>query len=415
MSMYLLSQFLHRPVRALGVMAGVALGAALFLTLAALGTGFHQAAQAPLQGVAADLLVTRPAGEGTAPPQTTGAILPFGTLPFDADELDRVRAITDVADAAGDLEIWDFGAGGSANKVGAQYQVVVGVDLTRPEVGQGKALSEGLSAGRLFEPAETGVAIADRHYAALFSLKPGDDVTISQQKYKLVGIAEQKGVSQAGVANLYVPLAEAQRLANLPAGQVNQIYVRADDASKVDAIVAELNARLGPVSAMSQESILQVMGGVARISAQFSTIAGLVGMAGGWALAWVALTGLMAERMYEVGVMKAVGWRRREVIRVFLLEFFILGLSGGLLGIMLGLGFTFVMGYLPAPSVALSESLPGVTAVAASEEVGRLQVHVTPNELALALLIAISGVLVAGWLSIRGVSKLKPSQILRGS
>lgn len=406
MSIYISSQFLRRPLRALGVMGGVALGAALFVALTALGAGFQQAARAPLAGVAADLLITRPAaGEPSAAQRTRGPRLPFGSTPFAVAEVNQIKTIAGITKIATALEVWDFGA--------SQYQIVLGVDPGQNQVGPGRILQDGLVSGRVFKPDEPGVAVADRHYAAIFSLKPGDTVTIGDRNFQVVGLVDQQGSSQAGAANLYIPLVEAQQLVNMDAGQVNQVYVRLDDAGQVDTIVADITAQLGTISAMSQESILQVMGGVARISTRFSTVAGLVGLAGGVALAWVVLAGLVTERRREIGVMKATGWRSRDVIRVFMGEIFLLGLFGGLLGIALGSGLAAVMGYLPAPVVPVNETLPGLAAVDLPTDTSRLSATVSFNTLALALFIAIGGALLAGWRSVWQVARLKPAQTLR--
>jgi putative ABC transport system permease protein len=405
MAAYIVSQFLYRPARALGVMGGIALGTALFVALTALGVGFRQASQAPLAGVAADLLITRPADDGSAAAQRTrGPRLPFGSTPFQPDEVNQIKTVAGITKIATALEVWDFGA--------SQYQIVLGVDPGQNQVGPGRVLQEGLVSGRVFKPDEPDVAVADRHYAAIFSLKPGDTVTIGDRNFRVVGIVDQQGSSQAGAANLYIPLVEAQQLVNMAAGQVNQVYARIDNAGQTDAIVADLTTQLGPISAMSQESILQVMGGVARISTKFSTVAGLVGMAGGVALAWVALAGLVAERRREIGVMKAIGWHSRDVTRVFIGEIFLLGLFGGLLGIALGSGLAAGMGYLPAPVVPVNETLPGLAAVDLPAEASRLSATVSFNTLALALFIAIGSALLAGWRSVWRVVRLKPVQTL---
>ncbi len=402
---YVFSQFLHRTGRELGVIGGIALGAALFVALASLGAGFRQAVQAPLAGVSADLLISRPSKGGAGSAQRTrGPRLPFGSAIFSPGEVDQIKEEEGITELATALEIWDFGA--------TRYEIILGVDPTQDQVGPGRVLHEGLVSGRIFKPGEPGVAVADRHYAAIFSLKPGDNITIGSREFQVVGIVDQKGSSQAGAANLYVSLPEAQKLANMDSGQINQVYARVADASRIKTIVAKLTAQLGTISAMSQESILQVMGGVARITAKFSLIAGLVGMAGGVALAWFSLTGLITERRREIGVMKAIGWRRCDVIRVFLVEIFLLGLFGGLLGIGLGSGLAAAAGFLPAPMISVNETIPGLAAAALPTAVNRLAVNVSISTMAIALFIAVSGALLAGWHSVWQAARLKPMQTL---
>jgi ABC-type antimicrobial peptide transport system permease subunit len=137
MRVYIVSQFLHRPGRALGVIGGVALGAALFVALTSLGAGFRQASQAPLAGVAADLLITRPSQVGSAAAQRTrGPRLPFGSTPFSSVEVNSIKAGEGINKIATALEIWDFGAN--------QYQIILGVNPDEKQLGPGRILQEGL-------------------------------------------------------------------------------------------------------------------------------------------------------------------------------------------------------------------------------------------------------------------------------
>jgi putative ABC transport system permease protein len=405
---YILSQFRYRAARELAVAAGIALGAALLISLNTLGNGFQEAARAPLENVAADLLITRPdesaAASSASAQRTRGVRLPFGSALFSVQDLSTIRAVQGVTLAAPALEIWDFGA--------SQYQTILGVDVTSEQVGPAQALRAGLSAGRMFNADEKGVAVADQHYAAFYSLKPGSRVTIGGQSFQIVGVAEQRGSSQAGVANLYVPLAEAQALVGLPDGQVNQVYVRLTNASQVDSVVAALNMRFGNVSALSEESILQVMGGIARVSAQFASVAGWVGLAGGWVLAYAALAGLVTERRREIAVMKAVGWQQRDVVRAFLAEALLVSVVGGVLGLVLGLLLSLGLSYLPVPTVSLGQTLPGLSAIAPPATNVHLPVNVDATIVALALLVALSGGLLAGAVTAWRASRLKPAPVL---
>ena len=388
-----LAQFLYRPARTLGVIGAVSLGAALFVALTALGNGFRRAAEAPLADVAADLLVTRPLADETAAAQTTRGIrLPFGSGLFRPDEAAQIQSVDGVADLAAVLEIWDFGA--------SRYQVIQGLPPDQNHIGPGYALQSELVAGRIFREDETAAAVADRHYAALLGLKPGSEVGIGSSRFQIVGIVDQQGKNQAAAANLYIPLIEAQRLVNIKSQQVNQLYIRVNNASRIDAIAAELTEQLGTISVISQNSILQVMGGMARISAKFSHLAGWVGMIGGSLLAWTALAGLLAERRRDIGIMKATGWTGRDIIRVFMAEFFLMGLIGASLGLVLGLFWADLLGNLPVPNTSVTETLPGLT-FEADALIETLPTTVPPGTLLLSLCVAVFNVLLTGWFSLR--------------
>lgn len=405
---YIFSQFRYRGGRSLGVITGIALGAALYVVLTALGGAFLRAAALPLKGVAADLVLTRPASGAAARPEAQrmrGPRLPFGNGIFRPSDLKVIAATQGVTAWSGALEVWDFGEN--------SYRVILGIDPSQDQAGPLVGLKAGLISGRLLQSGEGDVVVADRHFAAFFGLKAGDAVRLGDRDFRVVGIAELKQSSQAGVANLYMPLAAAERLAGVSEGQVNQVYARLSDASRTDTVVKDLTARLGSLSAVSQESILQVMGGVARVTARFSAAAGLLGAFGGVALAWAALSGLLAERRREIGVMKAVGWRSRDIVRAFLSESAILSICGGILGTALGLVLALSLAGLPTPAPLLQQPLPGLAAAPIQAATMTLPIEFSPAKLLVAVLIAAAGGTITGWLGAKKAAGMKTAQVLR--
>jgi putative ABC transport system permease protein len=405
---YIISQFRHRSGRTLGVITGIALGAALYVVLTSLGGAFLRAASLPLKGVAADLVLTRPA-MGTATTagaqRTRGPRLPFGNANFQPSDLKLISTTKGVSAWSGSLEVWDFGDN--------SYKVILGIDPTQDQVGPMVGLKQGLISGRLLQSGDGDVVVADRHFAALFSIKPGDTLRLGDRDYRVVGVAEQKESSQAGVANLYMPLPNAEALASVSEGEVNQVYARLSDASQTDEVVKGLSIKLGKLSAVSQQSILQVMGGVSRVTARFSAAAGLLGALGGVALAWAALSGLMAERRREIGVMKAVGWRTRDIVRTFLSESAILSICGGILGTLLGLVLALLLAGLPTPAPSLQQPLPGLAAAPMHAASMTLPIEISPTMLACALLISSAGGTITGWLGARKAAGLRTAEVLR--
>jgi putative ABC transport system permease protein len=413
MSGYLLAEIQHRFGRALGSLMGVALGVALFIALTAAGSGFREAARQPLAGIGADILISRPDDVGDAAEQTTrGVRQPFGLIPLTMAEADALRDMTGVSDVSGGLLLWNFGAN--------SYQTLLGVDAAASTgssaVGPAQA-EEWIANGRFFQPGETGAIVVDRHYAAFFGLEPGETVEVGKRPFTIIGVIEVPGGNQAAAANFYLPLADAQSLAGLADDQVNQIYVRVAEASDVEAVIFESEARLGSISAMTEQSIVQVMGGVAQVSDRFAGIAALAALLGGLILTGITLSAGIHLRAGEIGVMKATGWQARDVIRLFTAEGILVSLLGAALGIALGWLAILILGQIPVDLTALvppAGTAPELGAVTETV-VYTLPARLSWELVVLAMVTAVLGGGLAALLSARRAARLKPAEVLRNS
>ena len=403
---YFLAEFRHRFGRVLGSLTGVALGVALYIALTAAGNGFREAARAPLAGIGADILISRPATQAGAGSQTTrGVRQPFGLATLTLAEANSLNDIEGVSAASGGLLLWDFGA--------ASYQTILGVDLSADGVGPAQ-VADWVVAGRFFEADERDAALVDRHYAAFFGFKPEDIITLNEREFNLVGVVEVPGGNQAASANFYLPLTGAQSLANLPTDEINQIYLRVDEATQVETVVAESEAHLGEISALTEQSIVQVMGGIAQVSDRFSGVAALVALLGGLILTGVTLNAGIRIREREIGVMKAVGWQARDVMKLFVVEGIVLSVVGALLGILLGWLSTLVLGHVSIDTTLLAGTTPDF-GTGPETPIATLPAFLSLQAVLIASFAAILGGGLASWLSARRVAHLKPADALRGS
>ena len=392
------------------MVAGVALGAALFVALSALASGFRSVARTPLEAVAADMVVTRPSGTGQSPggsQRGRGVRMPFGLSPLTTSEAAAVARTPGVAATASALQLWDFGP--------RETTTSVGVEPAATDVGPTRALTGRLVAGRAFRSGEHDVAVLDLHYARFYGLEAGSQVEVGGRRLQVVGIVELTETSQAAAANVYLPLAHAQALAGLGTDQVNQVYVQIRSAAEVDAVVERLTSRLGRVSVVTEDSLVQVMGGIALVSSRFAVAAGAVGLAGGLLLAWLALQALVAERRREIGVMKAVGWRRRDVAGVFLREALLLSVLGGVLGLALGVGAASLLSRLPVRIASFTPAQHEVVLEHPGQggEEAALPAQVGPVAGIAAVVTACGAGCLAGWSSARRAAALEPAAALR--
>src|SRR4030067_76437 len=89
---------------------------------------------------------------------------------------------------------------------------------------------------------------------------------------------------------------------------VNIVYLRLKNPSLLSHVKTSIARQLNGVSVTSSDSFLEVMGGVSRISDQFSFIVSIIALGGAFFLIIKAMLSNLIERSREIGILKAVGW-----------------------------------------------------------------------------------------------------------
>ena len=198
--------------------------------------------------------------------------------------------------------------------------------LSRP-----RALFEA-EAGTLPETHRQG-AIVGQEVAARLNLQVGSVVEIESNRYRVVAIlAESDSISPIRPDNAVVLPPEV-----FVQSTFDQVVVQADsgaDAQTVaEGIEARLNARAQRVSVFELGSVLE------SINEFFALLNGfLIGLAAvSLVVAGVSIFNVMLmsvnERRAEIGVLRAVGVHKREVLSMLVVEAGLLGVAGGFLGV----------------------------------------------------------------------------------
>ncbi|HSB88385.1 MAG TPA: FtsX-like permease family protein, partial [Anaerolineales bacterium] len=171
----------------------------------------------------------------------------------------------------------------------------------------------------------------------------GDTLDLAGHRYKVVGIyTSDIGWEEIGGI---ISLREAQLFAGRPR-KVTLYSVRLHDPVQAPQVVDEINARFSDVHASLAGEFADEMPDMARASAMLNGISLLAILVGG---VGVLNTMLMSvhERTREIGVLRALGWRRRAVLGLILREAVILGLLGAVGGILVALLLPPLMSNLP--------------------------------------------------------------------
>jgi putative ABC transport system permease protein len=173
--------------------------------------------------------------------------------------------------------------------------------------------------------------------------KPGDTVELSGSRYRVVGIYESgNGWEEIGGV---LTLRDGQALAGRPR-KVTMFGVKVQDPDQAPAIVEKINSRIPEVHAALSGEFVEQMPDMQNANGMLDGISVLAIMVGG---VGVLNTMLMAvfERTREIGVLRALGWRRLSVLGLVLQEALYLGLLGGITGIGIAVGLVYLAGKIP--------------------------------------------------------------------
>ena len=204
-------------------------------------------------------------------------------------------------------------------------------------------------------PRSTSGALAGATLADEYDLKPGSRIKVGGKNVRITGIMEEQGMGFD--INPDNALIVSDRWYSTTYGQDNydQVIVKVRDINDIDAvkkaIERALNRREDEVTVfdtrMILESIEEVFG---QISAFTSAIGGISLLVAGVSIFNVQMMSV-TERIKEIGIIRSIGTKRFEVLRMFLYEALILGLIGSGIGGIL----SFAGGYI-AVSIMLQDA-----------------------------------------------------------
>ena len=406
---YVLKELRHHHNRTLVNILGIGIGIALFVSINAVNTAYQRAASLPFKNLGADVVVQLPekraVDSGQPPASMRGIRLPFSNQILPSDELEKLKTIQGVDSMASSLLLWEFDKGG--------FRTIMGVDLAQPVLGPVK-VKEWLKEGRF--PQKEGEVVIEKHYAKFQHKKMGDPLEINGRPFSVVGLLEIKEGSQIASANIYLPLQDAQSLLGGESGGVNIVYLRLKNPSLLSQVKTDIARRLNGVSVTSSDSFLELMGGVSKISDQFSFVVSIIALGGAVFLIVKAMLSNLVERSREIGILKAVGWTERDVQKQLMGEVFLQSLAGGIFGILMGYFFSYLLGFLSIPVSTPWELnlLPAFAKdTAAAAQTVRLPVSISAGLTGISLALSLAAGVMASYFMGKRTARMKPAEILR--
>lgn len=319
----ILKNLWRRKIRTLLTMLGIAIGVAAVVALSAFGEGLASGMGKVFADTRGDIMVTQ-----------KEALASFLSV-VDADIGGEIRALPGVDEVTGTVA-------GIVQMQDAPYFIVMGEDPKSFTIDHYK-LVEGqpLSGRRQLWLGK----VAARN----FKKGVGDTFRLQDSTYRIVGLYETGVSLEDGGA--VMGLADAQRAFD-KVGKVNYFNVKVKDPRRIDEVKQRIETKW-PDLAASRSGEATKTSEMLDIYRSFGLFLGIFAvLVGGLGMMNTMLMSVM-ERTREIGVLRAIGWRRRRIVLMILGEALVLALVGGAAGIALGVGLTMLVRLSPAVETLL--------------------------------------------------------------
>jgi len=178
--------------------------------------------------------------------------------------------------------------------------------------------------------------------AKLLTLNTGDTVELNGSAVTVTGILEETGSNDD--YQIFVPLETLQK-AYGKEGLISSMDIRAlCNACPVEIIANAINQNITGVRAIAVKQVAEAEMGVMDRMNKFMLALGGITLAVGLFGVVNTMMSSVNERIKDIGIMRAVGASRNQIIKVFIYEAIIIGIVGGILGYLAGTLLAYVVG-----------------------------------------------------------------------
>jgi putative ABC transport system permease protein len=391
---------LSNKVRTSLTMLGIIIGIGSVIAMVAIGQGAQGTIQANIQSLGSNLIQVTPGSQGGPGSQVSQGRGTARTLTYDdalaiGENISSIQAVS--AELSGRYQVVGKGTNTNTTVMGAtpEYPTVRNVSIA-----EGSFISD-QNLKSLSKVVVLGPTVRDDLFGEGASAI-GQTIRISGVQFKVIGVTVAKGGS--GFQNqddmIFIPLTSAQKFlagasyistiaaqavssGAMAQAQMDITYLLLDRHKISDPAFADFNI-------LNQNDIMATASSVTQtFTILLAAVAGISLIVGGIGIMNMMLT-TVTERTREIGLRKAIGAKRADINRQFLVEAIVITLVGGLIGVALGTAVSF-----------------GLTAF------GVIQTKVSIGSILLAFGVSAAIGIVFGYYPARRAAALNPIEALR--
>jgi putative ABC transport system permease protein len=398
----------HSKLRSWLTILGIVIGVASVIAIMSIGSGFQQSVSNQLGNLGGDLL-TLNAGfsrgaRNFGPPDGGGDRGGGGSssastkIPILArSDVQALKSLPDIAlletEIRGTVNVSYLGKAGKVSLTGVDPSVWSKITTLK------------IAQGRMLDSADQNVIVIGGRLASSYFTKPvgiNQMISIQGNAVRVVGILDDQSNS------IYMPIQMAYVLIpDKTNGEYDSITIKVRDESRLEEIMNATQQRLMIIrhvtptnmdfsltsNKLQQQTRAQLIPSINIFLLAIAAVSLIVGAVG---IANTMFTSVL-EKTKEIGIMKAIGARNKDIMLIFLMNSVLIGLVGGVIGIFFG--------------IVLSASLPAL--MGGGTGILRGGTLVTMNSVILAMSVSVIIGMLAGVIPAYQASKLRPVDALR--
>jgi putative ABC transport system permease protein len=356
--------------RTLLTMLGIIIGIASVITIISLGKGTTASIVDDISSFGAKVITVSPGriqrGPGTSANTVTTLVLD------DAEAIAKLSNVVAVSGVVSKSKV--INANGETSTSSIKGVDVAYAQIQSISLDSGLFLDEGDVAGATRDVVLGDEIVEDLYGEDAEELVVGESIRIDGAAFRIIGVVDES-------SDALIPISTAQKIL-FGQTHLDSISVEVSDSKFVDQVMDDIESllliqhdiddpSLADFSTRSTQSITETVSSVTgTLTTAISGIAAISLLVGGIGIMNIMLV-TVTERTKEIGLLKAIGAKRKHILTQFLIESIILTLFGGLIGMGVGIGVSFVASsVMSIPFVVSASSV--ILAIGVSAAVGIL-------------------------------------------
>ena len=336
-----------RKVRSWLTIIGIIVSIATIFMLVSVSLGLQGAIEEQFRLLGADKFFIQPKGQIAGPGTESAASLTIK----DTEIIEKTYGVRDISYfAAHNIEVV------FADQ--KRFTLSVGFPFEKAKVFE-EIEAYKAEEGRILEEGDEGKVMIGNHYKNnnLFKrpVNVGDNLEINGKRFKVKGILKPIG-NPSDDRMVYMSIRDFLELFPEKKGKIDQIIVQIDEGEEINSVIERVDKRLRnerdvdeenkDYTILSPEELLESFGNVLNIITAFLFgVAAISLLVGGIGIANTMYASVL-ERTREIGTMKAVGAKNKNILLIFLIESGMIGAIGGIIGVIFGIGIAKSIEYI---------------------------------------------------------------------